>query len=143
MTLTRFSFALAALFSTVTLADTVALSPTEKAARRFPQPVRVGDLIGRQVLQPVPAQHVLGCVTSIRRNPTGSIDAVIRAGGLFGFGTRLVGVPVEAVALLGEHVALMDITPETLRDLPDADEKSGIAIGPEEHIRVGLAKPFH
>jgi hypothetical protein len=35
-----------------------------------------------------------------------------------GVGSRLAAVPVEAVALLGEYVALMGLTPERLRALP-------------------------
>ena len=38
------------------------MSLTESAAMRFPQPVRVGDLIGREVLRPVESQDVLGRV---------------------------------------------------------------------------------
>lgn len=145
--LARLPLALAALLSTAALADTRPPSPVpslaEKAARRFPQPVRVGDLIGRQVLEPVPAQHVLGRVAALRRSEAGAIEVVIRTGGFLGFGTRPVAVPVEAVALLGEHVALLDLTPEQLRTLPIATETGSRPIVPDERIRVGLTKPFH
>jgi hypothetical protein len=129
----------------VAWADAPASGPSlaERAARRFPQPVRVGDLIGRQVLEPVPAQHVLGRIAEIRRNAAGGIDVAIRTGGFLGFRTRLVEVPVEAVALLGEHLALLDLTPDQLRDRPSVAEPRGTAIGSEERIRVGLTKPFH
>ncbi len=147
MTLTSISLVLSLLLSTATAANAQAPASTtslaEKAARRFPQPVRVSDLIGRQVLEPVPAQHVLGRVMDIRRNDGGGVDVVIRTRGLFGFGTRLVDVPVEAIALLGEHVALMEVTPEQLRELPNADGRVGKAIAPDDRISVGLTKPFH
>src|SRR5215469_7111364 len=38
------------------------MSLAESAAMRFPQPVRVGDLLGREVLRPVESQDVLGRV---------------------------------------------------------------------------------
>lgn len=148
---------LVGLLSTATLADTPAATaaladtpaatgtptPAEKNARRFPQPVRVGDLIGRQVLQPVPAQHVLGRVASIDRNAAGGIDVVVRFGGFLGFGARPIAVPVEAVALLGEYLAVLDFTPEQLSDFPTVPETGARAIPPNESIRVGLTKPFH
>ena len=116
---------------------------TERAARRFPQPVRVGDLLDRQVLQPVPAQNVLGRVAAINRNEKGGIDVVVRFGGFLGFGTRPIAVPVEAVALLGEYVVVMDFTPEQLRSFPTLSKGKEVAIAPGETIRVGLTKPFH
>ncbi len=123
-----------------TSADVSTLS--ERAARRFPQPVRVGELIGRQVLEPIEAQHVLGYVEAIVRRPDGSENMIVRFGGVLGFGTRLIAVPVEAVALLGEYVAIIDFTPEQLNGFPNAGQADP-ALPPDDVIRVGLAKPFH
>jgi hypothetical protein len=44
----------------------------ESAARRFPQPVRAGDLVGRDVLQPIPSQARLGRVLRITRAAGGT-----------------------------------------------------------------------
>ena len=41
------------------------MSLAESAAMRFPQPVRVGDLLGRDVLRPVESQDVLGRVREL------------------------------------------------------------------------------
>jgi hypothetical protein len=114
----------------------------EKAARRFPQPVRVGDLIGRQVLEPKEREDVLGRVAAIRRAGDGGLDLIMRHGGVLGIGARLIAVPIEAVGLLGEYVAVLDLTPEELVLLPEAPEQ-GQALGPDETIRVGLVRPFH
>ena len=113
------------------------------AARRFPQPVRAGDLIGRQVLQPIEQQNVLGRVAAIMRQPTGAILVVVDVGGLLGFGARPVAVPVEATALFGEHVALLDLTPDQLRALPSFEPSSAAQVPADEVIRVGLTRPFH
>lgn len=113
----------------------------ERTAKRFPQPVRVADLLGRNVLQPEESQPVLGRVQSLTRRPDGGVDIVIRTGTTFGMGGRPVAVPIEAMALLGEHVALLDYSPAQLAALPTA--QPGTAIPPTETIKVGLVKPFH
>jgi hypothetical protein len=127
-----------------------------RAARRFPQPVRVGDLAGRLLLQPEESQPVLGRVTGLVRRGDGTIEVVTRLDGAWGlgwlglrqvdwsgFGPRLVAVPVEAVALLGEHVALMGLMPEGLRALPTFAPGSAGEIPPDATIRVGIVRPFH
>ena len=113
----------------------------ERAARRFPQPVRVGDLVGRDVLAPVESQPVLGRVDRLARRADGGTDVVIRAGTTLGRGGRPVAVPIEAVALLGEHVALIDYSPDQLAGLPTA--QPGPALAPGDSVKVGLVKPFH
>ncbi|SFU70542.1 hypothetical protein SAMN02799631_01852 [Methylobacterium sp. 174MFSha1.1] len=125
-----------------------------RAARRFPQPVRVGDLAGRLLLQPQESQPVLGRVTGLVRRGD-AVAVIVRLDGALGlgwlglqridwsgFGPRLVAVPVEAVALLGEHVALMGLTPEGLRALSTVTPGSA-AIPPDATIRVGIVRPFH
>ena len=104
--------------------------------------MRVGDLIRRQVLRPVEQQDVLGRVAAVVRRPDGAVLIVVSLGGVLGVGTRPVAVPVEAAALLGEHVTVLDLTPEQLRALPTFDGAAA-ALAPDEVIRVGLARPFH
>lgn len=111
------------------------------AAARFPQPVRVGDLIGRNVLQPVEAQPVLGRVEAIVQQPDGALELVMRRGGVFGIGARLVAVPLGTAALLGEYVAMMDLTPAQLDALPTA--MPGPPLPPDATVRMGLVRPFH
>lgn len=111
------------------------------AAGRYPQPVRVGDLVGRDVLKPVEAQPVLGQVVAVVKHADG-FDLVMRYGGLLGIGGHLVEVPLDAAALLGEHVAMMELTPEQLDGLPTvpapADALPGAAT-----VTMGLVRPFH
>ena len=112
------------------------------AAGGFPQPVQVGQLIGRAVLRPVEAQDQLGRVRAVVRRADGGLDLVLARGGLFGFGTTLVAVPLDAVALLGEHVALIDLTPAQLAALP-ATPHPGQTLPAETVVRMGLVRPFH
>src|SRR6516162_11576853 len=69
------------------------MSLAESAAMRFPQPVRVGDLLGREVLRPVESQDILGRVRRVVRDSNGQIMVVIDFGGIFGFDSRPIAVP--------------------------------------------------
>jgi len=120
-----------------------AAAGAERAAHRFPQPVRVGDLIRRQVLRPVEQQDVLGRVADVVRRPDGAILIVVGVGGVLGLGVRPVAVPLEAMALLGEHLAVLDLTPGQLRALPTFDPAGTTPLAADQTIRVGLTRPFH
>ena len=111
------------------------------AARRFPQPVRVGAIVGQDLLQPVEAQPVLGRVAAVRMGGDGRVAVVVRTGGVFGFGGRLVAVPGDAVAYLGPQLALVGYTAEQLAGLPTAGD--GAALPGDATIRLGIVKPFH
>ena len=138
----RSSFWMTLIVATLPVAhaQTVDAALVERAAKRFPQPVRVGDLIERDVLLPKEYQTVLGRVAAVARRGDGVV-LVVRFGGVLGFGARPIAVPMEAVVLLGEHVAIMDFTPEQLRTFPTVDALPTLASN--ETIRVGLARPFH
>lgn len=114
-----------------------------RAVARFPQPVRVGDLLRRQVLRPVEQQNVLGRVAGVMRRGDGAVLVIVSLGGVLGLGTRPIAVPLEATALLGEHLAVIDLTPEQLQALPTFDGAGTQPLQPNETIRVGLTRPFH
>ena len=85
---------------------------------RFPQPVRVGDLLGRDILRPVESQDVLGRVRRLVRVGNGQIMVVVDFGGFLGFGARPIAVPVDAMVLLGQDMEIVAFTPEQLRQFP-------------------------
>jgi hypothetical protein len=114
-----------------------------RQAKRYPQPIRVGDLIGRKALQPLESQPVLGRVAAITRRSDGGLDMVLRIGGLAGFDARPVAVPIEGIAVMGEFVAVMDFSPEQLNALPTVEGAGGAALPANDVIRMGIAKPFH
>jgi hypothetical protein len=112
------------------------------AAKRFPQPVRVGDLIHRTVLQPTESRSVLGSVERVIQLDDGSQAIVIKYGGTWGFGGRDIAVPLDAMVLLGKELEVLDFTPAQLSGFP-LYSGAGRALGAAEIIRVGLAHPSH
>ena len=113
------------------------------AAMRFPQPVRVGDLLHREVLQPVESQNVLGRVRRVVLDSKGTIEVVIDFGGFLGFGTRPIAVPVDAMVLLGEDMEVVAFTPQQLRKFPTLSASGTSPVPADTVIKVGLAKPSH
>ncbi len=121
-------------------------SPAElsaAASRRFPQPVRVGDLLHRSVVRATESQELVGRVDRVVRGPDGTVAVVIAYGGLLGLGARPVAVPVDAMVLVGDVMEVVGLKPAELRGLPTFDGAGVSPIGADEIIRVGLAKPSH
>ena len=122
------------------------MSLAESAAMRFPQPVRVGDLLGREVLRPVESQDDLGRVRRLVRVGNGQIMVVVDFGGFLGFGTRPIAVPVDAMVLLGQDMEIVAFTPKQLRQFPTFSPSGATDVADvadDTIIKVGLAKPSH
>jgi hypothetical protein len=115
----------------------------DATAKRFPQPVRVGDLLGRSVLEPIESMPTLGRVHQIVKLGDGTLAVVMDYGGFLGFGTRLIAVPVNGMVLLGQVVEVMDFEPEQLERFPTFNPAGSKPLPPSAIIRVGLAKPSH
>jgi len=113
-------------------------SPEEVMRRRFPQPVRVGDLIGLPVLGW--GDSTIGRVRQVVRTPEGKIELIVGVGSWFGLGTRPVAVPLEVVAILARQIDALDITREAIETAPTWDSFKGQPIGANEMIRIALAR---
>jgi hypothetical protein len=113
-------------------------TPEERMNARFPQNVRVGDLIG------IPIQdeddRVLGYVTDVVRKPDGKIVLVMPEGAWFGRGGRPVPIPIETVAILARHLNLLDIAREEVPKLPTWDKATGSPIDRNDIIRIGIGR---
>src|SRR5262249_7570959 len=98
-------------------------TPEERMNARFPQKVRVGDLIG------IPIQdyddRILGYVIDVVRKTDSKIVLVMPEGGWFGRGGRPVPIPIETVAILARHINLLDIPREDVPKLPTWDSAQG------------------
>ena len=119
------------------------MSLANSAAMRFPQPVRVGSLLHRSVLEPVESQRFLGTVEQIVRDDNGAVQVVIAYGGFLGIGARLIAVPVDAMVLVGQVMEIDAYTPKQLRTFPTFSNSNTTPIDPDTVIKVGLAKPSH
>lgn len=113
-------------------------TPEEKMARRFPQPVRVGFLVGLPVIDERSA--TVGRVREVVRTPEGKLRLVMPYGGLFGIGARAIAIPIEAVAMLGHQVAAVDMPRAALELAPTWYGAGDQPLGPDEVIRVGLTR---
>jgi hypothetical protein len=69
----------------------------ERMLRRFPQPVRVGFLVGLPVLDD--RESTLGWVRQVVRTPQGKIRLIVSYSRWFGWFGRPVAVPIEVVGI--------------------------------------------
>ena len=114
------------------------ISPEERMRRRFPQPVRVGDLIGLPILDWT--DSTIGRIKLVVRTNEGKILLIVPYGGLFGLGQRLVPVPIEVVAMLGRQVAALDMPIEEFEKAPTWYGSNAAPLGNDEIIRVAITR---
>jgi hypothetical protein len=108
----------------------------QRAAQRFPQPVRVSDLVGRPVLDE--NSSIMGYVRAVVRTTEGKVQLLMPLGGLFGLGTRLVPIPVESVAMLGAQVAVVDMPPHRFNKTPTWYGSNSEPLAAAEIVHVGV-----
>jgi hypothetical protein len=112
------------------------LSPEEKMQKRFPQPTRVGDLIGLPLLDD--DDRTLGHIRHVVRTQAGKLQLIVTFGGILGWRQRLVAVPIEVVAIAGRQLAALDMTRAEFATAPAWSAPQSITLGPDEVIRVAL-----
>lgn len=114
------------------------LSQDEKFRRRFPQPVLVSDLIGRQVLDR--DQGVLGRIVTLENAPSGQVQIVFSKRSLFGYGGPTVAIPANVAALLGQFVMVLDLSEEQIDKLPAWTAGSASPVDRNARIQMALTK---
>lgn len=82
----------------------------ERMLKRFPQPVRVGDLIGLPVIDL--RSSTLGYVREVARTPQGGIELIVSYSPWWGLFGHPVAVPIEAVGIEGRQIVSMDMSPQ-------------------------------
>src|SRR5256885_8234575 len=115
-----------------------AMTPEERMNRRFPQPVRVGDLKGLRVLDD--QDVTIGFVRNVVRTPQGKILLLVSQGGWFGWGERLVAAPIEVMAIFGRQLASLDMEPKEYASAFTWAESGGPPIPDDEIIRIALTR---
>jgi hypothetical protein len=113
-------------------------SAEQRMRRRFPQPVRVGDLIGMPVLDD--RSRTLGLVRAVVRTPQGKIEMIVAYDGWFGWGTRPVAVPIEVVGIQGRELASLDMPRAGYAAAPTWRQTDETAISDTDSISVALSR---
>lgn len=123
------------------------LTPEEKMARRFPQPVQVGFLIGLPVLDW--SDSTVGYIRDVVRTPEGKVQLIVPYNRWFGWiknGTffdryrRPVAVPIETVAILAQQVDVLDMPIEEFETAPEFVPSKATPVPPTEHIRIAITR---
>jgi hypothetical protein len=110
----------------------------ERMTRRFPQPVRVGDLVGLPVLDD--SASTIGHVRHVVRTAQGGIQLIVSSGGLLGWGVRLVAVPIEVVGIEGRQLVSLDMPRNEYVAAPTWQAADGTVLPNDATIRIALAR---
>jgi hypothetical protein len=110
----------------------------ERMLKRFPQPVRVGDLIGLPVLKE--NASTLGHVRQVVRTPKGSIELIVSYSKLWGWFGRPVAVPIEVVGIEGLQLVSLDMDEQEYARAPTWQENDTTALSNDATIRIALAR---
>lgn len=114
------------------------MTPEARMARRFPQPVLVGDLIGLAVLDQ--RDSTIGRVQRVVRTRQGKIDLIVRYGGWFGWGARPVAVPIEVVGIEGRQLASLDMPRSAYAAAATWQVGDGTPLPTDATISIALAR---
>jgi hypothetical protein len=110
----------------------------ERYLKRFPQPVRVADLIGLPVLDE--QMSTLGTVRQVIRTPQGQIEFIVSYSPWWGWFGRSVAVPLEVVGIEGRMLVSLDMDPDEYAKAPTWHDPSAMALPADATVRVALGR---
>jgi hypothetical protein len=110
----------------------------ERMRKRFPQPVRVGDLIGLPVLNE--NASTLGHVRQVVRTPKGNIELIVFYSRLWGWFGRPVAVPIEVVGIEGRQLVSLDMNSDEYARAQTWQGNDTAALSNDATIRIALAR---
>lgn len=126
-----------------TAAEDNPLTPEQRMQARYPQPVRVGDLIGLPLLDD--NHRTLGYVREVVRTKSHKIELILDYGGFLGvfdWGARLVAVPIEVVGIRGRELASLDMPRREYATAPTWLADDATVLPHDATIRVGLTRGY-
>jgi hypothetical protein len=106
---------------------------SSSSAAAATNPVRVADLIDLPIVDE--SKSVMGRVRAVVRTE-GKIQLLLPLGGLFGFGERLVPIPIESVALTGPQLTVVDMPPHRFQKTPTWYGSSSETLAAAETVSV-------
>jgi PRC-barrel domain len=115
-----------------------ALTAEQRMQARYPQPVRVGDLIGLPVLDD--SARTLGYVREIVRTNENKIELIVDYRGLLDWRSRPVAVPSAAVAIAGQQISSLDMPRKEYASAPTWQSAGVQTLPAEAMIRIALSR---
>jgi hypothetical protein len=119
------------------------LTPEQRMQARYPQPVRVGDLIGLPLLDD--NHSTLGHIREVVRTKSDKIELIVDYAGFlgyFGWWARPVAVPIEVVGIRGRELASVDMPRSDYATAPTWHAKDATVLPPDATIRVALTRAY-
>ena len=110
----------------------------ERMARCFPQPVRIGDLIGLPMLDD--SASTLGVVRQVVRTPQGKIVLIVSYSRWFGWFGHPVAVPLELVGIEGRQLVSLDMPRSDYAAAPLWQAQDATVLPDDATIRIALAR---
>jgi len=110
----------------------------ERMLKRFPQAVRVGDLIGLPVLDD--GASTLGYVRQVVRTAQGNIELIVSYSRWWGWFGRPVAVPIEVVGIEGRQLVSLDMPPSAYASAPTWQSMDATNLPANASIHVALAR---
>jgi hypothetical protein len=110
----------------------------ERYLRRFPQPARVGDLVGLPVLDL--NSSTLGYVRQVVRTLQGKIELIVLYSRWWGWFGRPVAVPLEMVGIEGRQLVSLDMPPREYAAAPIWQNDDVQPLPADTMIKIALAR---
>jgi PRC-barrel domain protein len=110
----------------------------ERYLKRFPQPVRVGDLIGMPVLDLY--SKTLGYVRRVVRSPAGEIVFIVGYSQWWGWFGRPVAVPLEVLGIEGGHLVSLDMSASEYDAAPTWHDMGATPLSANAAVPVALSR---
>ena len=110
----------------------------ERYLNRFPQPARVGDLVGLPVLDL--KSSTLGYVRKIVRTSAGKIEFVVGYSWFWGWFGRPVAVPLEALGIEGRQLVSLDMPRTEYAAAPTWHDTAATPLPADAIVRVALSR---
>ena len=110
----------------------------ERYLKRFPQPARIGDLIGMPVLDL--NSKTLGYVQKVVQTSTGQIEFIVGYSRWWGWFGRPIAVPLEALGIEGGHLVSLDMSPSEYAAAPTWHDTAATPLPVDATIRVALSR---
>ena len=110
----------------------------QRMQARYPQPVRVGDLIGLPVLDD--RARTLGYVREIVRTNENKIELIVDYRGLLDWHARPVAVPLEVVGIAGRQISSLDMPRSEYASAPTWRSAAAQTLPADSMIRIALSR---